>query len=91
MSKELEEVSKSNSVKFAPYVNDPTGPNYAQGLAGGYAYWVEPHMAKDFLNKVKEVGMWPNDAFLCSANFLSLRVVYPYYTKVQGVESSTQG
>ena len=86
-----EEVSKSDSVKFAPYVNDPTGPNYAQGLAGGSAYWVEPHMAKEFLDKVKEVGMWPNDAFLCSANFLSLRVVYPYYTKVQGVESSTQG
>ena len=60
-----------------------------KGLAGGSAYWLEPRVAKEFLEKIKEVGMWPNDAFICKENFMHLRIVYPYYTKVQGVASTT--
>jgi GR25 family glycosyltransferase involved in LPS biosynthesis len=84
-----EHCSFSKSVKFAPHVNEPDEDPVPQGLAGGSAYWLEPRVAKEFLEKIKEVGMWPNDAFICKENFMHLRVVYPYYTKVQGVESTT--
>jgi GR25 family glycosyltransferase involved in LPS biosynthesis len=84
-----EHCSFSKSVKFAPIVNDDNEDPVPQGLAGGSAYWLEPRVAKEFLNKIKEVGMWPNDAFICRENFMHLRIVYPYYTKVQGVASTT--
>ena len=84
-----EHCSFSKSVKFAPIVNDDNEDPVPQGLAGGSAYWLKPRVAKEFLEKIKEVGMWPNDAFICKENFMHLRVVYPYYTKVQGVASTT--
>lgn len=84
-----EVVSFSKSVKFAPHVNDDGEDPVPQGLAGGSAYWLEPRVAKEFLDKIPETGMWPNDAFMCKENFLALRVVYPYYTKVQGTKSTT--
>ena len=84
-----ETASYSNSIKFVPTVNEDGEDPVPQGLAGGSAYWLEPRVAKDFLEKIKEVGMWPNDAFMCRENFIHLRIVYPYYTKVQGTASST--
>ena len=84
-----EYASASKTLKFVPVVNSPDEDPIAQGFAGGSAYWMEPQFAERCFDKIKEVGMWPNDAFLCRENFLGLRIVYPYYTKVQGVASTT--
>lgn len=84
-----EYASYSNSVKFSPIVNEDNEDPVPQGLAGGSAYWLEPRVAKEFLEKIPEIGMWPNDAYICRENFMHLRIVYPYYTKVQGTRSTT--
>ena len=61
-----------------------------QGLAGNSAYLISPKAAKKLLNKVEEIGMWPNDALMCKQLFPWLRVVYPYYTTIQrGLKSTT--
>lgn len=61
-----------------------------QGLAGNSAYVISPKGAKKLLDKVKEVGMWPNDAIMCKQFFPWLQVVYPYYTTIQkGLKSTT--
>jgi GR25 family glycosyltransferase involved in LPS biosynthesis len=60
-----------------------------QGLAGNSAYIIKPWAAKKLLEKVQEIGMWPNDALMCKQLFPWMQVVWPYYTKVQGTISST--
>jgi len=73
----------------APWVdNDQSVP---QGIAGNSAYIITPKAAKELLNKVNEVGMWPNDAIMCKQLFPYLKQAYPFYTKLQGVKSTTQG
>ena len=60
------------------------------GLAGNSAYIIKPHAATKLLEKVEEVGMWPNDAIMCKQLFPSLlKVVFPYYTDTQGTAPST--
>jgi hypothetical protein len=41
------------------------------------------------LKKIKRIGAWPNDALLCYQNFSFLRVSNEYYTRVQGLPSTT--
>jgi len=60
-----------------------------QGLAGNSAYIITPSAAKDVLEKVKTLGAWPNDALLCQQIFPYLRVTTDFYTRVQGLESTT--
>lgn len=60
-----------------------------QGLAGNSAYIIRPKAAKQLLSKIHEVDLWPNDALMCKELFSWLRVVYPFYTRVQGIESTT--
>lgn len=60
------------------------------GLAGNSAYIIKPHAAAKLLEKVEELGMWPNDALMCKQLFPNLlKVVYPYYTDTQENTSST--
>ena len=82
-----DEVSKSDGVKDAPWVQPEM--SMPQGLAGHSAYIIRPEAAKDLLKKMKEVGAWPNDALMCKQFFPWLKVVYPYYTTVQGIRSTT--
>lgn len=70
----------------APWIDDKHIP---QGIAGNSAYIIKPQAAQQLLNKVKEVGMWPNDALMCKQLFPWLQVTYPFYTQVQGVKSTT--
>lgn len=64
--------------------------NYPHGLAGNSAYIITPKGAKKVLKKVKEVGMWPNDAIMNRQFFPWMQVVYPYYTTIQrGLVSTT--
>jgi len=62
-----------------------------QGLAGNSAYVIKPWAAKKLLDKVSEIGMWPNDALMCKQFFPWMQVCWPYYTVVQGTSSSTTG
>lgn len=62
-----------------------------QGLAGNSAYIIKPWAAKKLLDKVDEIGMWPNDALMCKQFFPWMQVIWPYYTVVQGGPSSTTG
>lgn len=81
-----ESVSKTDGVSDAPYVADISRP---QGLAGNSAYLIKPSAAKELLEKLKETGGWPNDALMCKQHFDFIKVVYPYYTTVQGIRSTT--
>ena len=75
-------------VQPAPYVLS----KYAmpQGLAGNSAYIIKPYFAEKLLEKLKEKGFWPNDALMCLQFFPDdIKVIYPYYTQVQGLKSTT--
>lgn len=61
-----------------------------QGLPGNSAYIITPEAAKKLIGATYEIGIWPNDALMCAQFFGDmLHCAYPYYTKVQGNESTT--
>ena len=63
-----------------------------QGLAGNSAYIIRPWAAKKVLEKVAEVGMWPNDAIMCKQFFPWMQTCWPYFTAIQkGTISTTTG
>tara|TARA_E500000318_G_C3541308_1_gene204752 strand:- start:438 stop:1268 length:831 start_codon:yes stop_codon:yes gene_type:complete len=62
-----------------------------QGLAGNSAYIITPKQATLLLQRVNEVGIWPNDALMCKQLFPQLNQAYPFFTRVQGVASTTTG
>ena len=75
-------------VQRVPQIDDVMIP---QGLAGNSAYIIKPWAAKKVIQKVKEIGAWPNDALLCYQIFgiAFLGVTKKYYTRVQGLPSTT--
>ena len=80
-------VSSYAGLQPVPTIDDMDVP---QGLAGNSAYMISPKGAKKLLDKVREVGMWPNDALMNKQFFPWLEVVYPYYTTIQrGLRSTT--
>jgi GR25 family glycosyltransferase involved in LPS biosynthesis len=82
-----EKVSSYVGVQPVPTIDDMDVP---QGLAGNSAYMISPKGAKKLLDKVREVGLWPNDALMNKQFFPWLEVVYPYYTTIQrGLKSTT--
>lgn len=71
-----------------PFVDRPT---VAQGLPGNSAYLVKPEGARALLKLVERYGLWPNDALMCKQLMKDqLQVVYPYYTTIQGLKSTTE-
>lgn len=65
-------------------------PETAQGFAGNSAYYLKPAGAKLFLDTVHDIGLWPNDATICWQLFgEKIGVSTEYYTKVQGLPSTT--
>ena len=60
-----------------------------QGLAGASAYLIKPQAAHEAIQMVNKVGLWPNDTLLCKQLFPWLGVTRTYYTKVQGLKSTT--
>lgn len=60
-----------------------------QGLAGNSAYIIKPKGAKKLLDLVEKYGLWPNDALMCRQLIPELVVTKKYYTKVQGLQSTT--
>jgi GR25 family glycosyltransferase involved in LPS biosynthesis len=84
-----DKVSQKEGLQPVPSVQESHEDPLPQGLAGNSAYVISPAAAKKLLNKTKEVGLWPNDAIMCKQLFPWMQVVFPYYTKVQGLKSTT--
>ena len=78
--------SNKFTVMDAPWIDREEIP---QGLAGNSAYIIKPFAAKALLNRMKDIGAWPNDALMCKQQFPWLQVIYPYFTEVQGIKSTT--
>ena len=83
---EIIKKNKPNCVVPVPRIDDWDVP---QGLAGNSAYIIKPAGAKALIDKVDELGAWPNDALMCYQNIKRLGVSTTYYTKVQGLPSLT--
>lgn len=69
-----------------PWVADESIP---QGLPGHSAYIIKPEAAKEVCELQDVVGWWPNDAIMCKQLCPWLRAYKPYFTKVQGIKSTT--
>ena len=69
-----------------PWVTDV---NIPQGLPGNSAYVIKPWAAQQLIDAQDSIGWWPNDAIMCRQLFDWLRAVKPYYTRVQGLASTT--
>lgn len=65
--------------------------NIPQGLAGNSAYIIKPNGAKNLLDAVEQYGAWPNDAIMCKQLIPNMGVTRKFYTKVQGLPSTTTG
>ena len=63
--------------------------NIPQGLAGNSAYVIKPAGAKHMLELSQEYGMWPNDALMCYQLVPKLGVTRNFYTRIQGLRSTT--
>lgn len=73
-------------IQHVPRVDKSTIP---QGLPGNSAYVITPQAAEEIMKGVKSFGAWPNDALMCYQIFPFLRVTRTYYTRVQGLRSTT--
>ena len=83
--------SNGKGVQPVPVIDEPGELPLPMGLAGNSAYVLRPYAAKELLDTVRTIGMWPNDAVMCRQLFRWLRVVNPYYTTIQrGVSTTTQ-
>ena len=79
-------IHREGTIQNVPQVD---GWNIPQGLAGNSAYIINPKGAKDLIDKVNEIGAWPNDALMCYQNIKKMGVSKQYYTQVQGLPSTT--
>jgi GR25 family glycosyltransferase involved in LPS biosynthesis len=71
----------------APYVDDDK--TVPQGLAGNSAYMITPEGAEQLISLVYKYGMWPNDSIMCKQLVDKLGVTRTFYTRVQGMPSTT--
>ena len=69
-----------------PWVADK---NIPQGLPGHSAYIIKPDAAEKVCSLQDRIGWWPNDAIMCKQLCTWLRSYKPYFTKVQGIKSTT--
>jgi GR25 family glycosyltransferase involved in LPS biosynthesis len=74
------------AIQRPPIVDDMNVP---QGIAGNSAYIIKPAGAKFMLDLVNRYGLWPNDAIMCQQLVPALAITKQYYTKVQGLNSTT--
>jgi GR25 family glycosyltransferase involved in LPS biosynthesis len=79
----------STGCKPAPNVNS-RNEHHPQGIAGASAYYITPAGAQELLDGLDQHGVWPNDAYICKELFPWIRIVYPYFSVVQGTPSTTK-
>jgi GR25 family glycosyltransferase involved in LPS biosynthesis len=78
--------SKSAWIQPVPDVDEFNVP---QGLAGNSAYIIKPDGAQSLLDASHKHGVWPNDALMCKQIIPKLGVTKTYFTRVQGLPSTT--
>ena len=79
-------MSKPQEYQRVPEVDYTMVP---QGLAGNSAYIIKPNGANTMIELTREYGAWPNDALMCKQLVRSLGVTKTFYTKIQGIRSTT--
>ena len=84
------DIVKSNNEQLQP-VPSIDEFNIPQGLAGNSAYIIKPAGAKNVLDAVAQYGAWPNDAIMCKQLVPNMGVTRSFFTKVQGLPSTTTG
>ena len=86
----IEKIKSSVADKYgvvsSPYIDEM---NIPQGLPGNSAYMIKPEGAKKMIQLVEEYGLWPNDALMCRQLIPQLGCAQKFYTRVQGVRSTT--
>lgn len=89
---EVKSAEENKSIITVPSVDKIGDLPLPQGLAGNSAYIIKPWAAKELLDKVSEIGMWPNDALMCKQLFPWIQVTTNFYTEItQTKKSSTTG
>lgn len=78
-----------HGLQTVPYVDEIGDIPLPSGLAGNSAYIIKPWAAKKLLDKVLEVGLWPNDALMCRQFFPWIQIYTPFFTKIQQITSTT--
>lgn len=82
-----EKIQEANGlVTPVPTIDEPQIP---QGLAGNSAYIIKPVAGKKLIELAQIYGLWPNDALMCKQLVPNMGVTTEYYTKVQGLRSTT--
>lgn len=89
-AKKFYDMVKGNSEEIQA-IPDIDEFNIPQGLAGNSAYIIKPNGAKAVIEAVNEYGLWPNDAIMCKQLVKNMGVTRRFYTKVQGLPSTTTG
>jgi GR25 family glycosyltransferase involved in LPS biosynthesis len=80
-------MSKSQPFQLAPYIDDDL--KIPQGLAGNSCYMIKPSGAEQLISLIYKYGLWPNDAIMCRQLVNGLGVSRKFYTRVQGLPSTT--
>tara|TARA_B100001939_G_scaffold322614_1_gene313232 strand:+ start:450 stop:1145 length:696 start_codon:yes stop_codon:yes gene_type:complete len=80
-------VKKFDAFQYAPYIDDDV--KVPQGLAGNSAYMMTPEGAEKMISLTYKHGVWPNDALMCRQLVDKLGVTRKFYTRVQGLPSTT--
>jgi hypothetical protein len=60
-----------------------------QGIAGNSAYIITPRAAEQLISLTYQHGLWPNDAIMCKQLVDRMGVTRKFYTRVQGLPSTT--
>lgn len=87
-AREFAQIAKQANGHIVP-VPTIDSVNIPQGLAGNSAYIIKPDGAKQMLKLVKQYGLWPNDALMCKQLVKGMGVTRKFYTRVQGLPSTT--
>ncbi len=80
-------VKSYDAYQYAPYIDQDI--KVPQGLAGNSAYIVSPQGAEKLISLTYEHVLWPNDAIMCRQLIMGLGVTRKFYTRVQGLPSTT--
>lgn len=80
-------INSYDAFQYAPYIDDDV--KVPQGLAGNSSYIVSPQGAEKLISLTYNYGLWPNDAIMCRQLVDGLGVTRKFYTRVQGLPSTT--
>lgn len=84
-------VAQANKKEYVNLIDVPSidDERIPQGLPGNSAYIIFPEAAQTLLKNLENWGLWPNDAIMCKQLMSGMKIAYPFYTKVQGLRSTT--